>query len=355
MPLFEIHELSRADDIRMRRRRAVILLAAIVVVPWVLLQNNGSGSRRTFADRADVINVPALHQMLESIPSSIPVGSSRSLTASDLTVELPCASSVSVKSVPDLANRIIVSVRRGQDTALQALDIQGGIVRESPGCSSDDGGDFILQAPPQMPLRIVQSGDADVHVGRFSGPVSIDVSGDGNVVVDRAGSLSDQQRSSGDVSVGEVSGDVVASITGSGDLHIGSGHAGSLDATLHGSGDLSAGSGTMFGNVRADLNDSGDLSLGTVEGHLVARTTGSGDISIWLATSDAAQLVGIGSGDILIRDGRIGSLTAERRGSGDLTIRAVIENGSVIHSGSGDVTLPHVTGRLTRDDGGDDR
>ena len=350
MPIFEIHDLSRAGDIRMRRRRAAILLAAIVVVPWVLLQDNGSHVHRHVA-----LEAPAFHFRLDPIHVSIPDGPSRSLTASDLTVDLPCASSVIVKAVPELVDRIIVSVRSGQDAALQAIDVQGGNIRESPGCSEGDGGDFILQAPPTMPLRIVQSGDLDMHVGRFTGPGTIDGSGSGDVVVEQAGSLSDQQRSAGDVSVAQVSGNVVANLTGSGDLRIGSGHAGSLVATLHGSGDLVAGSGASFDGVQAVLDNSGDLSLGTVNGHLDAQTTGSGDIGIWVASVDTAQLAGSGSGDILIRAGRIETLMAERHGSGDLTVRATVGNAQVSHTGAGDVTLPHVTGHRVVTDSEDNR
>ena len=326
MPLFEIHDLSRAGDIRMRRRRAAMLLAGIVVVPWVLLQDDGQVHRHR-SGRAERL-------------APIPAGPSRSLVASELAVDLPCASSVTIRPAPELAGRIIVSVRSGQEASLQALDMQGGILREPSGCSE---GDFNLQAPPTMPLRVVQSGSADLHVGRFSGPVTVEATGSGDVVVEQAGAFTDQQESAADVSVGEVTGDVVVVLAGSGDLHIGSGRAGSLTATLRASGDLIAGGGTRFSDVNAMLADTGDLTLGEVTGHLDARTSGSGDIAIGLAELDTARLIGLDSGDILIRAGRIGTLTADRQGSGDLTVRAEIDAARVDHSGSGDVTLPHVT------------
>ena len=60
------------------------------------------------------------------------------------------------------------------------------------------------------------------------------------------------------------------------------------------------------------------------------------------------RVTGNGSGDIAVLGGRIGTLTGERNGSGDLVVRATIDGGSLSHHGSGDVTLPRVTGTLSR-------
>jgi hypothetical protein len=103
-----------------------------------------------------------------------------------------------------------------------------------------------------------------------------------------------------------------------------------------------------IGDTRLIVNGGGDVSADRIDGRVDAQTTGSGDIRIASVSADSMRLSGEGSGDIIVEGGRIGALTAERGGSGDLVVQASIDGGTLSHHGSGDVTLPHVSGTLIR-------
>ena len=104
----------------------------------------------------------------------------------------------------------------------------------------------------------------------------------------------------------------------------------------------------MIGQAHLVLHGSGDLTADRIDGPIDAETDSSGDVRISSVDSDAVRVAGSGSGDIAVLGGRIGTLTGERNGSGDLLVRATIGGGSLSHHGSGDVTLTGVTGTLSR-------
>ncbi len=342
MPVFPIHDLSRADDIRMRRRRAAILLAAIAFCGWRLSHED---ARQSHAPTTIAIRLSSgANPADRPLPQPDADGPTRSIETNRLFVDLSCASSVTLLPGLGLAGRVVVSVGRGQDAALRGLSTAGGTVTAA---CSDEPGDFVLRLPPSMPLRIQQTDSVDIRGGRFTGPVTIEGTGSGSVVLDATGPLTVRQRSDGDVSVAEVSGLVDVVLNGSGDLRIGSGSIPRLSALLGSSGDLLLGT-AVIGQAHLVLNGSGDLRANRIEGPIDAETDSSGDIRINCVDSDAVHVAGNGSGDIDVSGGRIGTLTGERNGSGDLVVRALIGGGSLSHHGSGDVTLPNVTGTLSR-------
>lgn len=368
----------------MRRRRALLLLLGILIVGSSFgdhtRQPSGRGHHhshrsnfmigRDFSISSDRLPATEMNGFLAAIPvlGRLPwtvSGSAlrepgtdalrRTLSLASLTIDLSCASSVTLLPQAGLGDQVILSVRRGQDEALQSVRIESGVLAQSSGCEGEDKGDFVLQIAPEKAFTLVQHDDLDIRGGRFGGSVTIDASGSGSVVLDAVGSLIDHQEAA-DVYVGEINGDITADLAGSGDLRLVRGHVGHLAATLNGSGDLSTGE-TAIGTLDAQLTGSGDLTAERVGASVVARTTGSGDISIGTVTAGMAQLVGTGSGDIVIDGGRIGTLNAQRSGSGDLTVRASIDTANVSHHGSGELTLPHVSGRIMQDggdQGGDD-
>lgn len=358
MPLFPIHDYARADDIRMRRRRAAFLIVGIVGVPWMLFSapaNRSTGHHHN-SDTFDLTIDKALsdirlsrvpHQ--ETLPQSASGDPTRrfSIAGDTLTVDLPCAGTVTLLPTTDLGKDAILSVRPGQDAMLQAVTTDGGIVSEPDSCHGRSQSDFILRVDPGRSLRIVQQGHGDIHGGRFTGPVAIDGSGSGTVFLAGVGRLADQQQGSGGVVVDEVSGDVAVQLAGSGDLQIKRGQVSRMSAIITRSGDMLMGDVTI-GDAHVELTGSGDLTMGTVDGRLDASTLHSGDIVVASVTADAVRLNGGGSGDIAIRAGKIGNLVAVRRGSGDLTVQAIIGSGTLSHDGSGDVSIPHVTGDLLR-------
>lgn len=364
MPLFPIHDFARADDIRMRRRRAAFLILGIVGVPWMLF--GGSAHRETGhhhqSDSFELTIDKALSDIrlsrvvsegtLPHPASSDPIR--RFPIAGDtLTVDLSCAGTVTLLPTAAFGRDAMLSVRHGQDATLQAVTIDGASVSQHSPCRDGSDSDFIVQVDPGRSLRLMQHGDVEMNGGRFTGPVAIDGLGSGSVRLAGVRSLADHQSGTGDVVVDEISGALEVQLSASGNLQIKRGQVSRMSATLTSSGDLSMGDATI-GDAQVELTGSGDLTIGMVAGHLDASTSGSGDISIASVTADAARLIGGGSGDIAIHAGKIGKLTAVRRGSGDLTVKAVIGSGTSSHHGSGDVSLPHVTGSLVRSGGDDD-
>ena len=342
MPVFPIHDLSRAGDIRMRRRRAALLLAAIAFGGWTLSHDD---ARHPHMPTAIAIRLSSgANRASRPLPQPDADAPTRSVETDHLSVDLSCASSVTLLPGPDLSSRVVVSVGQGQDAALRALSTAGGTVTSA--CSGEPG-DFVLRLPPSMPLRIRQTDSVDMRGGRFSGPVTIEGTGSGSVALDATGPLTVRQQSDGDVSVGEVSGPVDILLNGSGDLRIGSGTIPSLSALLTSSGDLLLGT-AVIGQTHLVLSGSGDVTAHRIKGPVDAETNSSGDVRIGSVDSDTMRVTGNGSGDIAVLAGRIGMLVGERNGSGDLLVRATIGGGSLSHHGSGDVTLPHVTGTLSR-------
>ena len=355
MPLFPIHDVARADDIRIRRRRAAFLIIGIVAIPWMLF-SRPAHREAGYHHKSDPFDL-TIERALSDIrlpqvsredslrePASGDPTRRFSVAGDTLSVDFSCARTVTLLPTTDLGKEARLSVRHGQDEMLEAVTTEGDIVSQSS-CRGRGNADFILQVDPARSLRIVQHGNVDIHGGRFTGRVAIDGSGSGSIFLASVGRLADQQRGSGDVVINEISGRVDAQLSGSGDLQIKQGQVSMMSVTIAGSGNLSTGDATV-GDTHAELTRSGDLTMGMVAGHLDASTLASGDIIIASVTADAVRLIGGGSGDIAIRAGTIGKLTAVRRGSGDLTVQAIVGSGTSSHHGSGDVSLPHVTGSL---------
>jgi hypothetical protein len=128
-------------------------------------------------------------------------------------------------------------------------------------------------------------------------------------------------------------GDLRADLDGSGDLRL-TGVSGALTARLNGSGDIVAASAAR---ADLDLNGSGDVSVGTVAGALRAQLDGSGDIDV-KAAEGPAELGLNGSGDIRIGDVS-GPLKVRLDGSGDIAVARV--DGPVILrlDGSGGINV----------------
>jgi len=374
VPLFPIQDLSRADDIRMRRRRAVYLLGGIVLAGWMLTHGDPKarpdGTRKShshftlgYSDAEDgpsvntdaapateiqaIINqIPLVNQWHWSVtgaglPEAPVDGLSRSLSASALTVEFACAGSVTIRTQPGLGDRIVVSVPHDEGAALTALSIEGGAVRQAGGCSGRSrDGNFTIAAAPGIPLSIIARGGADIRAGRFTGAVSVESDGSGDVTLDAAGTLKAVLRASGNLMVGEILGGAVETDgNGEGDVMINGGRIAVLRATSRGASDLSLGK-AQIGIAQLAVYGSGDIRAHEVTGPLDITARGSGDIAIDRVESGSVLLEGDGSGDIAIRSARIGTLQAVRRGSGDLSIRGSVERSSVQAFGTGDVSTP---------------
>ena len=332
MPLFPIHDLARADDIRMRRRRATLLLAGIGVAGWTLFGPDDGARHRRHHDLAAL--APPRHGMRQ------PVQTFRISTTAVVAVDLPCAGSVTLVPRQGLGNQVTLSTPPDQEAALQAVWFIDGRFGQSDACDGG-GADFTLQVDADRAIRIVQSGSTEIRGGSFGGVVGLEVRGSGGVTLAGVGTLDDAQTGPGDVAIGRVSGRVNARLDGSGDLRVRGGTVLALDAVSGGSGDIDMGRAAIGGG-RVELGGSGDFAAASIDGgSLVAETSSSGDISIESLHVGDARLRGSGSGDIAVRGGAIGQLVADRTGSGDLLVDAAVSAGQVSHAGSGDVRLPY--------------
>ena len=262
--MFPITDPARLGDIRMRRRRAFWLLVAIGVAIAIAAGGHDKAS-----------------QMPGRIRHAAPT---LSASGDALTVSVPCAGSIRLVPQPGLSHRVLAE----GGTASSGLSLSGGPQLVLRGDCAAGAPDLVVHAPPSMALTIVQSGDGDVAVGGFTGPIHLSTHGSGDIVIARAGAL---------------------------------------DGAMTGSGDLSV--------ARLD----GDLHLS----HL-----GSGDVRIQRIQAASVGLNAIGTGDIAIRSGRIDQFTAIMRGSGDLAVDAQVNVASVQAGAESDVSLPHVTGRFQR-------
>ncbi|MCQ8277407.1 DUF2807 domain-containing protein [Acetobacteraceae bacterium KSS8] len=340
MVWFPITDPSRAADIRMRRKRALMLLGLVVCVPWLLWGNHAehaANHRRVRLTISDLPEppVPPVPPVPPEPPAPPTGAQSQRFTAASLTIDLPCADSVSIQEDDSLDGQTVLSASQ---STLDAISVRNGTLTEGRGCSDDSG--VVIRTGRTTPLTLVQSGDNDLHVGRFDGAVSLVVDGSGDVRIDHAGALTVRGNKSGDVSVGSVSGPVTAIMTGSGDLGIDGGTIPVLDATLRGSAGLNLGSVAILGGRIAAVG-SGDISLASARDAFEADLSGSGDMTIKSVDLQHLELRAYGSGDVTIGTGRIAVMNAVRYGSGDLSIAAEIGSGLFDHRGNGDVDIPH--------------
>ncbi len=137
------------------------------------------------------------------------------------------------------------------------------------------------------------SGSGDLSAASVNGPVSINLSGSGNALIDGGNatgfevstsgsgdirfegsttSASLQTRGSGEIELERVNGPVEINTTGSGDVSIDEGRAEGLQVTIRGSGDVDFG-GTAV-NAITSVTGSGDLHIDTYEGRTSSRRTG---------------------------------------------------------------------------------
>ena len=341
MALFRVHDLARADDIRMRRRRAFLLLAGIGILGWMLL-----GPDDGIRHHPTAFEAPPQHGGRE------PTRTFRTATTAVVAVDLPCASSVTLLPRDGLGDQVTLSTRPGQEAALEAIWFTDGRLGQSDACDGG-GADFTLQIAPDRAFRITQTGSTEIRGGSFSGVATIEVRGSGGVTLGGVGVLRDTQTGRGDVDIGSVSGRVSARLGGSGELRIRSGTVPGLDVSSSGSGDIDMGR-AVIGGGRVALDGSGGFAAAAIDGgSLIAETSSSGDVAIESLHVGDAQFRGTGSGDVVIRGGTIGQLVADRTGSGDLVVDAAVFSGHVSHGGSGDVRLPHaaaVTGLPDNDE-----
>lgn len=166
--------------------------------------------------------------------------------------------------------------------------------------------------------------DAPLIVIRAPRDVNIDAGGAVFGSIGRgASSVGMSSSGCGDWVVANTDGPVSVSVSGSGDLMVGTSR--SLEASLNGAGDLTAGA---TGRLDLSLNGAGDAAIAEVDGDT--------DISI------------AGSGEVAVRRGRSPNLDISIAGAGDVDFGGTAGDVSVSIAGAGDVRIAEATGAVSR-------
>lgn len=170
----------------------------------------------------------------------------------------------------------------------------------------------------------VNLSDAPLIVVRTPRTVNVDASGAVFGSVGRGASSVDLANGGcGTWHVANTEGPVSLSISGSGDMRAGTSTA--LEASIAGSGSMSAG-------ATRDL----DVSVSGAGDVVIARVDGPTDISI------------AGSGDVIVRTGTAPDLSISIAGAGDVEFGGVAGDVDVSIAGAGDVSVARATGSVSR-------
>lgn len=134
------------------------------------------------------------------------------------------------------------------------------------------------------------------HVANTEGPVSLRVSGSGDIRAGTSASLDIRIGGSGSVRAGATR-ELDIAIGGSGDVVVARAD-GPTDISIGGSGDVDIRAGTVP-DLSISIAGSGDVNFGGVAGDVNVSIAGSGDVVVARATGAVSRSV-VGAGDIRI-------------------------------------------------------
>jgi len=202
-------------------------------------------------------------------------------------------------------------VRITREDGLDCLSVVegGALVVDTARCDGDES--LHIDVPPGMALVLTANSGGDIKIGDVGGPLTLDLTGHGDVTAGRTGPLILSLVSGSDVSLGSVSGPAVLTLSGS-----------------------------------------GDVKMAGVSGALTIRSSGSGDLAIGSIEAPAVDVQGSGHGDILIGGGSIGSLNVRLNGAGDFATAASSREAMLSAHGGGDMRVGPVAHVIQRDSGG---
>jgi hypothetical protein len=313
-----------------------------------------------------------------------------SVEGASLRIVSPCARHVTIEPSSELHNRVEIAARAEHVEEIDALSVAGGSVASitlgNKSCAATGphlaiGGfllglfnhsptlDLTLRVPVGSGLDLHDGGISNYQVGMVGGPLTLALSGSGNLQAGNVLELSANVSGSGDARIDAVNGPIDGRLTGSGSLSVGQatsatttlmingsgdvkiieGAIGNLSATLHGSGKLLA---PATNAVKVLTSGSGDVALGHVNGPVEIRLSGSSALTIESIAAPATAIQLSGSSPVRIGAGNIGALTISSSGSSNVTIGATIGDADVNVSGSGDISIAQITGRLNQSHSG---
>jgi hypothetical protein len=267
-----------------------------------------------------------------------------------LAIATPCASAVTINPDPALHGQVDIIATARNKYEITQLQSHGGATALLSGAGShclgassctetqsvcagmpdDPTLKLTISVPENIALSITEAQGADYNIGDVAGPLTLDLSGSGDVSDAGATTLDATLTGSGDAHLASVTGPINATLADSGDLDIAEAAAPSANFTLNGDGDVNIAAGSL-GALNATLSHDGDL-------HVPAATD--------------AKLMLTADGDVVI--GQIlGYLDATLTGDGDLSVTNVTGDATLSSSGDGDITIPHIAGHLTQTNTGD--
>jgi hypothetical protein len=150
---------------------------------------------------------------------------------------------------------------------------------------------------PTRSLDFANAGCGDWRIADVRGPLSIALSGSGDMRAGASGDAHIAISGSSDVVLGSVNGRLESRISGSGDIHAAAAH-GPISARIAGSGDVVIDGGDAP-EVHVAIAGSGDFRFRGTAGAVNASVAGSGDVDIAHANGPVSKRVA-GSGDVHI-------------------------------------------------------
>ncbi len=178
-----------------------------------------------------------------------------------------------------------------------------------------------VSVPPGTPLTVLDF-SGEIRAGDLDAPLELD--GDGSVK-GRVGNVTEAEidlSGSGELELGRVAGPLYLDLSGSTDVRVAS--AGS--ATIDSSGSSDVRIGPIGGGLRINVSRSAKVEVESVDGEVSIRSSGSSDINI--------------------RGGQADSFAVRVSGSADISFAGNAHNPDINASGSADVRIGSVTGRL---------
>jgi hypothetical protein len=228
-------------------------------------------------------------------------------------------------------------VRIGGLGAVPREDLPRITVRAPRALNLEVGGAVFTEVSESAGGHVTLNGCGDTRIGAAAGDLDLTLNGSGDVDAARVGgALTATLNGSGAVNIARADADAALRLNGSGDLEVGA-VAGALEAGLNGSGGVTVAS--VGRGARFSLNGSGDMEGGAVAGSLEADLRGSGSIEIASVDGESVALSLSSSGDIEVRGGRVGRLSARNSGSGNLRFDGAAQSSQINLSGSGNVTV----------------
>ncbi len=267
-----------------------------------------------------------------------------------LAIATPCASAVTINPDPALHGQINITATARNKSEITQLESHGGAAALLSGAGShclgasactetqsicagmpdDPTLKLTISVPETIAIDITEAQGAEYNIGNVGGPLTLNLSGTGDVADAGATSLDATLTGSGDAHLATVTGPVNATLSARGDLDIDAAAAPSSNLTLNGEGDVNVSAGSL-GALTATLSHDGDLHVPQT-GSATLMLTGDGDVDI---------------------DQIHGNLKATLTSDGDLSVYIVTGDAVLSSSGDGDVTIPKVAGHLTQSNTGD--